>query len=137
MVEWTSAAGVFTSFQERGQKTSDNTSITISPLTPSTKYVFQVAMVTQEGQGAEVRTVVTTEEEVGGTISLLSTVQYGHYIYVLFLTIDLIATVSLFILCSIYSADKLAYFQIRILGISDCEEWQVSDISASAAAMIH
>ena len=85
MVEWTSAAGVFTSFQERGQKTSDNTSITISPLTPSTKYVFQVAMVTPEGQGAEVRTVVTTEEEVGGTISLLSTVQYGHYIYVLFL----------------------------------------------------
>ena len=48
-----------------------------------------------------------------------------------------IATVSLFILCSIYSADKLAYFQIRILGISDCEEWQVSVISASAAAMIH
>ena len=78
MVEWTSAAEVFTSFQERGQKTSDNTSITISPLTPSTKYVFQVAMVTQEGQGAEVRTVVTTEEEVGGTISLLSTGQYGY-----------------------------------------------------------
>jgi deleted-in-malignant-brain-tumors protein 1 len=88
MVEWTSAAGVFTSFQELGQKTIDNTSLTISPLTPSTKYVFQVAMVTQEGQGAEVRTVVTTEEEVG---------------------------------------DKLAYFQIRILGISDCEEWQNDD----------
>ena len=71
MVEWTSDTGVFTSFQERSQKTSDNTSITISPLTPSTKYVFKVAMVIPEGQGAEIRTVVTTEEEVGGTISLL------------------------------------------------------------------
>ena len=68
MVEWTSAAGVFTSFQERGQKTSDNTSLTISPLTPSTEYVFQVAMVTPEGQGAEVRTMVTTGVEVGGIL---------------------------------------------------------------------
>ena len=85
MVEWTSAAGVFTSFQERGQKTSDNTSLTISPLTPSTEYVFHVAMVTPEGQGAEVRTVVTTEEEVGGMIRLitLSTDIYS-YSYVLF-----------------------------------------------------
>ena len=68
VVEWTSASGVFTSFQEHGHKVSDNTSLTISPLTPSTEYVFQVAMVTLEGQGAEVRTVVTTEEEVGGRI---------------------------------------------------------------------
>ena len=72
MVEWTSTAGVFISFQERGQKTSDNTSLTISALTPSTEYVFQVSMVTPEGQGAEVRTVVTTEEEVGGMIYIIN-----------------------------------------------------------------
>ena len=107
MVEWTSAAGVFTSFQELGQKTIDNTSLTISPLTPSTKYVFQVTMVTPEGQGAEGRTVVTTKKEVGGMISLLSTVQTPLFL----------------MFCS---SDKLAYFQTRILGVGDCEKWHVS-----------
>ena len=75
MVEWTSGTGVFTSFQERGQRTGDNTSLTISPLTPSTEYIFQVAMVTPEGPGAEVRTVVTTGQEVGGMIRLSLTVK--------------------------------------------------------------
>ena len=110
VVEWTSAAGVFTSFPECGQKTSDNISLTISPLTPSTEYVFQVVMVTPEGQGAEVRTVVTTEEEVGGKTGCT----VNRHIQL---------QLSLLMFCS---ADKLAYFQIRILDISDCEEWHVS-----------
>ena len=70
MVEWTSATGIFTSFQEQGQITIDGASVTISPLTPSTEYNFQVAMVTPEGQGTDARIVVTTEEEVGGMIRL-------------------------------------------------------------------
>ena len=106
-MEWTSDQGVFTSFQERGQNITDNTSLTISPLTPSTKYDFKVAMVNSEGEGEDVRTVITTSKEVGGMIyeTAVSTTAINSLVF-----------------CS---ADKLAYFQIRIQGIGDCEDWHV------------
>ena len=57
---------VYISFKEQGQATTDNTSLVIYPLTPSTEYVFKVAAVTSEGQGEEAVVVVTTNKEVGG-----------------------------------------------------------------------
>ena len=67
LVEWISPSGVFTSFREQGWKTTDNTTIIFSPLTPSTAYVFRVNVVTEDGQsGAEVTSTVTTSSETGG-----------------------------------------------------------------------
>ena len=96
----------FISFKEEGHTTTDNTSVVIYPLTPSTEYVFKVAVVTSEGQGEETTVGVTTSKGVGG----MSHIQ-----------------LSLVLLNScIFSPAKLAYFQIRILDINDCEEWHVS-----------
>ena len=93
---------VYISFKEQGQATADNTSLVIYPLTPSTEYVFKVAAVTSEGQGEEAVVVVTTNKEVGGNV--------------LYISSFLLSLGS-----STCSTDKLAYFQIRILNINDCE----------------
>ena len=69
VVEWISGEGVYTSFKEQSQETADKTSLTISPLTPSTVYTFRVAMVTPQGQKGEgVEVTVNTTREVGGNI---------------------------------------------------------------------
>lgn len=66
-VEWTSDTGVYISFKEQGQETTDNTSITVFPLTPSTKYDFTVATITTDGElGDVVSVTVTTNREYGG-----------------------------------------------------------------------
>ena len=76
-MEWTSDEGVFISFQEKGYKIATNTSLTISPLTPSTKYIFKVVMITREaGQGAEVGVSITTNEEIGGDDKYYSPLSY-------------------------------------------------------------
>ena len=76
-MEWLSDSDVFTSFKEQGQQTTDNTSsITVSPLTPSTKYEFTVATVTPDGQlGEPVPLEVTTSKEVGGKNLLFTGIQ--------------------------------------------------------------
>ena len=68
MVEWMSNEENFITFKEQGQTTTDNTSLVIYPLTPSTEYVFKVAVVTSERQGAEAVVGVTTGKEAGGII---------------------------------------------------------------------
>ena len=66
IVQWTSNSGVFLQFPESGQLTTTNTNITISPLTPSTLYMFKVSVITAKGEGAEVMVDNTTATEVGG-----------------------------------------------------------------------
>ena len=66
VVQWTSSGGVFIQFPESGQLTTTNTNITISPLTPSTSYMFKVSTITTKGEGAEVMVDSTTDTEVGG-----------------------------------------------------------------------
>ena len=68
VVEWISPAGVYTSFREQGWKTTDNTSLVFSPLTPSTAYVFSVVVVTSDGQSEPVTQTVTTDRETGGMV---------------------------------------------------------------------
>ena len=68
VVEWISPAGVYTSFREQGWKTTDNTSLVFSPLTPSTAYVFSVVVVTSDGQSEPVTQTVTTGRETGGMV---------------------------------------------------------------------
>ena len=118
---WTSDEDVFTTFQEKGRENTTNTSLTISPLTPSTNYIFTVSLVTrQAGQGAEVGVSITTNKEIGGDIyPVVSTVYMSVAQYLHFSHILLPIVIS-------QSSDKLAYFQTRILNIKDCEEWRVS-----------
>ena len=72
LVEWISPSGVFTSFREQGWKTTDNTTIIFSPLTPSTAYVFRVSVVTEDGQsGAEATSTITTSSETGGMHNII------------------------------------------------------------------
>ena len=66
VVEWTSEKGVFISFPDREREITDNTSLTLSPLTPSTAYVFSVSVVTPNGQGEAVSLDYTTTTAVGG-----------------------------------------------------------------------
>ena len=66
VVQWTSNGGVFVQFRESGQLTTTNTNITISPLTPSTFYVFKVSMITTKGEGAEVMVKNITDRGIGG-----------------------------------------------------------------------
>lgn len=67
LVEWTSPAGVYTTFQEQGWKMTGDTSTTFSPLTPSTEYVFSVGIVTDDGQYGPLTTAtVTTGMQSGG-----------------------------------------------------------------------
>ena len=67
VVYWTSPNGVYTSFPEQGWKTTDNTSIVLSLLTPSTEYMLRVGVVSDDGQsGDEVPISVTTQKETGG-----------------------------------------------------------------------
>ena len=111
VVDWTSPTGVFTSFKEQGQVTVDNTSVTISCLTPSTEYTFTVVIITSEGQGAENTIVITTTEEDGGVCVSMS------------VNMNTINSCFFF---PLLSTEKLVYFQIRIQGIEDCETWRVS-----------
>ena len=46
---------------------TDDTSLTFSPLSPSTKYTFRVGVVNDDGQqGMEASATVTTKMETGG-----------------------------------------------------------------------
>ena len=65
-VQWTSNGGVFLQFPESGQLTTTNTNITISPLTPSTLYMFKVLIITAQVEGSEVMVENTTDREVTG-----------------------------------------------------------------------
>ena len=66
VVQWISNSGVFIQFPESGQLTTTHTNITISPLTPSTLYMFKVSVVTAKGEGAEVMVKNATSSEFAG-----------------------------------------------------------------------
>ena len=80
-VQWTSPNRVFVHFQDSNELTTTSTSITISPLVPSTIYVFKVSVITLEGQGAESMEMTETSSAYGGGVELLHSLHHAILIF--------------------------------------------------------
>ena len=71
-IEERSLGGTLIQFEESGEVTTPFTTVTVSPLTPSTNYRFRVAAVTVRGQGEEAIQYQTTDSAPSGGVLCIS-----------------------------------------------------------------
>ena len=76
-IEERSRGGTLIQFEESGEVTTPFTTVTVSPLTPSTNYRFRVAAVTMRGQGEEAIQYKTTDSAPSGGVLCIS--HYTHH----------------------------------------------------------
>ena len=66
-VDWISPGyGELVTFEDSGEISVTDTTVTVSPLIPATNYLIRVSAVTQSGRGAEVTRYGTTRTSLDG-----------------------------------------------------------------------
>ena len=65
-VDWRSPSYDLVQFEDSGEISVTDTTVTISPLFPGTNYLIRVSAVTQKGRGAEVTCYGTTRTSQDG-----------------------------------------------------------------------
>ena len=107
VVEWTSPTPVYTSFLEEGWKTTEDTSLAFSFLTPSTSYVFSVHVVMSCNckSGEKVTITNSTGEPTGGK-QLLVFINWANHAYITYLQRYLILHQCIWISVSLSSLQK-------------------------------
>ena len=65
-VEWKSSGNNLVQFEDSGEISVTDTTVTISPLVPGTNYFIRVSTVTQSGRGTEVTRYATTRTSLDG-----------------------------------------------------------------------
>lgn len=65
-VEWRTRDNYLVQIKESGEISTQSTAVTISALSPDTKYHFAVSAITERGPGAESVLTATTQDPVAG-----------------------------------------------------------------------
>ena len=109
-VQWRSPGNNLVQFEDSGEISVTDTTVTVSPLVPGTNYLIRVSAVTPSGRGAEVPHYGTTKiPALDGKKDYAIIIYFSKNLY-------------------IYSSGKLAYFQLRMSPISNCLSFVVRSI---------
>ena len=101
-VSWRSPSYDLVQFEDSGETTVTDTTVTVSPLFPGTNYLVRVSAVTQNGRGAEVTRYTTTRTSQDGKQRQCSSDDDNN------------------VTAIIHSSGKLAYFQLRMSPVLSC-----------------